>query len=248
MQVKAIKTHKITEKDTDILKIIDKYIPRLAEKSIVVVTSKIVAICEGRVAQDTEGMRDALVEKEAAYYLPRHSHKYDFCISIKNNTFVATAGIDRSNANGKLVLWPKDPQKSANTIREHLIKKHKVKDVGVVITDSKTTPLRWGVTGTTLAASGFAVLKSYVGIPDVFGRPLHFEKLNIAEGLAASAVLTMGEGAEQTPLAVIHNIPYIEFQRRNPTKKELADLRIAIEDDVYYPLLTSVKWKKGKGK
>lgn len=248
MKVSGIKTHQITEKDTDVLAILDKYLPTLKEKSIVAVTSKIIAICEGRMAEDTDEIRDKLVEEEAAYYLPRHSHKYDFCISIKNHTFVATAGIDRSNGNGKLVLWPKDPQESANKIREFICQRKNIKDIGVVITDSKTSPLRWGVTGTAIAHSGFEALKSYIGVPDVFGRPLHFEKLNIAESLAASAVIVMGEGAEQTPLAVIEDVPFVKFKNQNPTEKELQDLQIELEDDVYYPLLTSVKWKKGKGK
>src|SRR6185312_10727300 len=161
MQVVAIKTHKVTEKDTDILTILDEYLVEndkiiLKENSVLAVTSKIIALCEGRVAEDTEGTRDRLVEEEAEYYLPRHSSKYDFCISIKHNTFTATAGIDRSNANGKLVLWPKDLQKSANTIREHISKKFGIKNLGVVITDSKTSPLRWGVTGVALSHSGFA--------------------------------------------------------------------------------------------
>jgi len=248
MQVIPIKTHKITEIDTDIFAILEKYLPRLKEKSVVAVTSKIIAICEGRMSEDTDENRDRLVEEESEYYLPRHSNKYDFCISIKNHTVVATAGIDRSNGNGKLVLWPKDPQESANTIREFIAKSQKLKDIGVIVTDSKTSPLRWGVTGTAIAYSGFNPLRSYIGVPDVFGRPLHFEKLNIAESLASAAVMVMGEGAEQTPLAIVEEATFVEFQDKNPTEKELQDLQIALEDDVFYPLLTSVKWKKGKGK
>lgn len=252
MQVTAIKTHKITEKDTDIMAVLDKYLVEndkiiLKENSVLAVTSKIIALCEGRVAEDADGTRDRLVEEEAEYYLPRHSSKYDFCISIKHNTFTATAGIDRSNANGKLVLWPKDLQKSANTIREHISNKFGIKNIGIVITDSKTSPLRWGVTGVALSHSGFAALKSYIGTPDIFGRPLHFEKTNVADSLATAAVVVMGEGNEQTPLAVVSDVPFVDFQDRNPTQEELDSLHIELEDDVFAPLLTSVEWKKGKG-
>ncbi len=248
MKVTAYKTRKILPHD-NLEEILTEYLPKdIPENSVVAVTSKIISLCEGRVAEDVDENRDRLVEEEAEYYLPRHSHKYDFCISIKNHTFVATAGIDRSNGDGKLVLWPKDPQKSANTIREYLVKTKGTRDIGVIVTDSKTSPLRWGVTGTCIAHSGFSALKSYIGVPDVFGRPLHFEKLNIAESLAASAVTVMGEGAEQTPLAVLEDLPFVKFEKRNPTEKELQDLQIKLEDDVFYPLLTSVKWKKGQGK
>lgn len=246
MQVTSIKTHKITQKDTDITKILETYLPALTENSVLVVTSKIVAICEGRIAEDSEEIRDKLIEDEAEYYLPRHSNKYDFCISIKHNTFTASAGIDRSNGNGKLILWPKDPQASVNTIREYIIKKFNLKNIGVIITDSKTSPLRWGVTGVALAHSGFHALKDYIGTPDVFGRKLQFEKLNIADCLASAAVVCMGEGNEQTPLALITDVPFVTFQQNNPTQEELDMLHIELENDVYAPLLTAVQWKKGK--
>ncbi len=246
MLVKPYKTKKVLEGD-NLFEILESSLPKLEENSVVAVTSKIIAICEGRVAVDTEEERDKLVEEEAEYYLPRHSNKYDFCISIKHNTFTATAGIDRSNGNGKLVLWPKDPQKAVNDIREFLRRKYNLKNIGVITTDSKTSPLRWGVTGVAIAHTGFNALKSYIGKPDVFGRPLHFEKLNIADSLATATVAVMGEGDEQTPLAVATDIPFVEFQDRNPTQEELDMLHIELEDDVFYPLITAVDWKKGKG-
>ncbi len=55
----------------------------------------------------------------------------------------------------------------------------------------------------------------------------------------------MGEGNEQTPLAVIKNIPFVQFQDRNPTEEELDELKISLDDDLYAPLLKAVKWKKG---
>lgn len=248
MRVIPIRTHKITKKDKDLFKILDQYLPpKLEEKSVVAVTSKIVAICEGRIIRKDLITKDELTEQEAEFFLPRYLNKYDFCISIKHGTFTASAGVDESNGNGYYVLWPADPQKSANEIREYLKHKFLLKHVGVIITDSKTTPLRWGVTGVALAHSGFAALKSYIGKPDVFGRLLKAEKLNIADTLATAAVGVMGEGNEQTPLAVIEDVPFVNFQSRNPTKKELASLRISIEDDLYAPLLKGVKWKKGKG-
>lgn len=247
MQVTAYKTKKVVEGDT-LFDILLESLPELHEHSVVAVTSKIIAICEGRTSEDTQENRDRLVEEEAAYYLPRHSHKYDFCISIKNNTIVATAGIDRSNSNGKLTLWPKDPQKSVNDIRDFLKKKYQLKHIGVITTDSKTSPLRWGVAGTALAHTGFRALNSYIGKEDIFGRPLHFEQLNVAECLASASVVVMGEGSEQTPLAVITDVPFVEFQDRHPIPEELEMLHIEPEDDVFYPLLTAVKWEKGKGK
>lgn len=246
MHVTPIKTHALTKKDTDIFAVIDKYIVDLQNNTVVVVTSKIVAICEGRIVPLDKITKDELVQQEAEYYLPRTYSKYDVCISIKNSLMVASAGIDESNANDNFVLWPKKPQQSANSIRGHLTKRFGLKHIGVIITDSKTTPLRWGVTGIAVAHSGFNALNSYVGKPDIFGRPMRVEKLNVADSLATSAVAVMGEGNEQTPLALITDVPFVEFRDSNPTQEELDMLKIAIEDDIYAPLLTSVKWKKGK--
>ncbi len=71
-------------------------------------------------------------------------------------------------------------------------------------------------------------------------------KVAVLDGLAASAVLLMGEGCEQTTIAVLSDIPFVKFYDRNPTEEELSELKIAIEDDVYAPLLKGVKWRKDK--
>ena len=91
-------------------------------------------------------------------------------------------------------------------------------------------------------------LKDYIGSPDIFSRTMHVTKSNIAEGLAASCVLVMGEGNEQTPIATISDVPFIDFVDRNPTPNELKFLLIDKDDDVYGSILGSVPWKKGKGK
>lgn len=246
MNVTAYKTPKIYPHD-DLFTILDEYLPPLNENSIVVVTSKIIALCEGRVIKkESDEQKDALAKKEAEYYLPREFNQYGFMITVNHNIMVASGGIDESNGNGSYVLWPKDPQKSVNTIREYLTKKFGLQNLGVITTDSKLTPLRWGVTGVSLAHSGFKALYSYIGKPDIFGRKLRAEKTNIADGLASSAVLVMGEGDEQQPLAVITDVPFVHFQERNPTLEELQSLKIDLKDDVYASLLTSVTWEKGK--
>lgn len=247
MKVTPIKTHKITEEDRDIFKILDQYIPPLKEKSVVAVTSKIVSICEGRMIRINQHVnKDDLVVKEADYYLPRSMNKYDFMITINRGIMVASAGVDESNGNGYYVLWPNDPQKSANEIREYLIKKFKLNLLGVIITDSKLTPLRWGVTGVVVAHSGFDAINSYVGKPDVFGRKLKAEKVNVADSLATAATLVMGEGQEQQPLAIIEDVDFVTFQNRSPSNEELKSVKISLEDDVFAPLINSVDWKKRK--
>lgn len=246
MKVFPVKTSKIKPGDQTLFNILDKYLPSLKEGSIFVVTSKVVSICEGRVVKIRKDEKEKLVEKEAEYFLPPRGNKYNVTLTIKGNILAASAGIDESNGAGYHILLPKDPQKAANDIREYLRKKFSIKKLGVIITDSRTTPLRWGTTGVAISYSGFAPLCNYIGRRDIFGRKFEMQKANIVDALATSAVLIMGEGAEQTPLAVIEDVPFVRFQEKNPSKKELDNFHININDDLYGPFLKNAKWRKGK--
>lgn len=243
MNVSAIKTEKIVPNSSDLFTILDKYIKTFGEKSVLAITSKIVSICEGQVMKIGSISKDKLIENEAEYFLPQSQSKYNVTLTIKRNLLAASAGIDESNGNGYYVLWPKDPQKTANTVREYLCKRFSATFAGVIITDSRSFPLRWGTTGVSIAHSGFMALNNYIGHPDIFGRIMQMTKSNVADALSESAVAVMGEGSEQTPLAVIRDVPFVQFQKRNPTPKEIAALHIDIHDDLYAPLLTGVRWK-----
>jgi F420-0:gamma-glutamyl ligase len=90
------------------------------------------------------------------------------------------------------------------------------------------------VTGVCLSYSGFRAVRNLVGSPDLFGRELRMTRMNLADGLAAAAVMMMGEGDESRPLAVIENAE-VEFSE--DTQPE--ELRISPEEDLYAPLLSS---------
>lgn len=247
MHIIAYKTKKILP-GNDLFAIFKESLPaKLPEKSVVAVTSKIIALCEGRVVDPAEKTRDELAIEEADYYLPRETNPFDVMLTIKNSTLIASSGIDQSNANNMYVLWPKDVQRSANGIRKFLKDTYQVKDIGVIVTDSKLSPLRWGVTGVALAHSGFQAVRSYVGKPDIFGRLLQVETVNDADSLAAASVNVMGEGSEQTPIAVISDIPYVVFTDRDPTDKQSLPTMIDMHHEVFTPIITAVDWKKGKG-
>jgi putative folate metabolism gamma-glutamate ligase len=243
MKVKPIKTKAIVVGD-DLLEILDKSVISLKDNSVIAITSKIVSICEGSVVKIGKGDKDLLIKNQADYYLPK-KNKYNFYLSIKNNILIPSAGIDESNGNGYYILWPKNPQDWANKIRSFLTKKFKIKNLGVIIVDSKTTPLRWGVTGVSIAYSGFRALNNYIGTKDIFGKEFRVEKVNVADALAAAAVLVMGEGNEQTPITIIEEVPFVKFKIKNPSVNELKELKISIEDDLYGQILKSVEWKKG---
>lgn len=248
MQVVAYKTKLIRSGD-DWQSILLESLPSLEEGSVVAVASKLVATCEGRFVAKQTGSREekhALVEQEAEWYLPASASKYDVMFTIKGNWMFANSGIDESNADGQYLLWPLDPQQSANAIWEFLKGKYNLQSVGVVISDSHSMPLNWGVVGHAIAHCGFSPLKSYIGQPDLFGRPMKMEQTSVVQSLTVAASLTMGEGAEQTPLAVVTDLGgLVEFVDHVPTTEELAALHIDPADDMYAPLLTAVPWRKG---
>ena len=245
MKINSIKTGKITIKKRNISEILDKYLPKLKEKSVLAITSKIISICDGRVVKIGEVSKEKLIEKEAEYFLPSQKNKYNIVLTIKNNILIPTAGIDESNGNGYYILWPEHPQENANNIRKYLKKKFSLKNLGVIITDSRTTFGHLGTTGVALAYSGFSALNNYKGKPDIFGRKLKVTQVNVADALAVAAVFVMGEGSEQTPLAVIEDIPFIKFKSR-VSEREIKNFHVPIKDDIYAPLIKSAPWQKGK--
>lgn len=242
MKIISIKTNKIKVGKSNLTNILDKYLPELKENSVLVITSKIVSVCEGSVVKIGKADKLDLIKSEAEYYLPTEKNKHHSIITVKRSNLLTSAGIDKSNGNGYYILWPRDPQKSANKIRKYLVNKFKLKKVGVIISDSKKVPFRRGAIGFALVHSGFRAVNNYIGKPDIFGSPLRVTKANITDALAVAAVAVIGEGNEQTPLAIIEDIPFVKFQSRNPTKKELKELQISLEEDLYSPLLKSVKW------
>jgi F420-0:gamma-glutamyl ligase len=247
MLITTIKTPLVRVGD-DILKTLAESIKSLPEKSVIVIASKIFSLCENRIIKKITGSREEkheLVKREAEYYLDPQSSKYNMMLTIKGNWMFVNAGIDESNAENQYSLWPNDPQKSVNGVWRFLRRHYHVRQVGVIMSDSRSFPLNWGVVGHGIAHCGFKTLKSYIGKPDLFGRLMKMEQVNMVQGITVAAVLEMGEGAEQTPIAIVTNVSDIAFQNQSPSKRELNFLHINLEDDAYAPILLAAKWKRG---
>ncbi|MGB2791791.1 MAG: coenzyme F420-0:L-glutamate ligase [Candidatus Moraniibacteriota bacterium] len=182
-----------------------------------VVASKIVAPSEGRtvVAKDSH-TKERLIRAESDFALLT---KYVW-LTVKNGDVMASAGIDESNANGKLILLPKDSFKVARLLRKKLQQQYNLRELGVLIADSHTLPFRGGVGGVAIGYAGFRGVRKYAGTSDIFGRKLKFSRVDVADSLAAAAVLVMGEGNEQQP-----------FEFRKTVRR--TELHIDIEDDLY---------------
>ena len=101
----------------------------------------------------------------------------------------------------------------------------------MVITDSRSLPLRLGITGLALGYAGFQGLKDYRGTLDIFYRPFKFSRVNIADSLATAAILCMGEGSERQPLALIKDAP-VKFV----DQVSADELKVDLKDDRYRAL------------
>lgn len=234
MNVKPIKTNVFHEGE-NLAAFITKHVPKLKNGSVLAVTSKIVALAEGRTAEPGSTKdKEKLIRSESEKSVKT---KYTW-LTVAHGMLMASAGVDESNADGKYVLLPRDSYTSAAALRRQLRKHYKVKKLGVVIVDSRTFPLRAGAAGMAVGYAGFKGVRDYRGTKDIFGRVLQMSRANIADGLASAAVLVMGEGKERQPLAVIENAP-VEFTDRVQKK----ELQIPLDDDMYHPFL-----KKSFGK
>ncbi len=243
MHIAPIHTTRVRVKSCSLAELIDSAVARMPERSILAVTSKVVSLCEGSAVPLSSASKETLIQEESDYYIPAQKSKWGITLTLTNNILIPSAGIDESNADGHFLLWPRNAQKTANMLRAHLARRFRRRAVGVLITDSKTAPLRRGTTGVALAHSGFDALTDYVGSADLFGRPFHVSRRSVIDGLAAAAVCAMGEGCEQTPLALITDISFAHFRSRNPTRKELAFLTVSPTEDLYAPLLEAAPWR-----
>ncbi|MCX6797880.1 MAG: coenzyme F420-0:L-glutamate ligase [Candidatus Falkowbacteria bacterium] len=227
MIIKAIKT-RIFKPRENLISFIESYCPVFKEATILVVTSKIVALSEGRLMKETKDLsKEKIIRQECEVFLPA---KY-VNLTIRDGVVMANAGVDESNANGYIILLPRDSFLTAAKLRNYFIKKHKLKNFGVIITDSRSLPLRAGISGVALGYAGFVGLKDYRQELDIFGRPFHFSRVDMADGLATAAVLNMGEGNERQPLALITEAP---IKYVNKIKRQ--ELHIKLEEDIYGPI------------
>ncbi|MCL4366511.1 coenzyme F420-0:L-glutamate ligase, partial [Patescibacteria group bacterium] len=170
MKINAIKTRKFLPPKDDLWDLLSG-VKFLKEDSVVAVTSKVVAVGEGRCIPLNEITKDALAIQEADRYIPRELSPGGHILhTIKNNMLIASAGIDESNGAGFYILWPKNPELSARAIWEFLKKKFKIKNLGVIITDSRLVPLRRGVVGIAIGYFGFKPFKDYRQTKDIFGK------------------------------------------------------------------------------
>jgi coenzyme F420-0:L-glutamate ligase/coenzyme F420-1:gamma-L-glutamate ligase len=183
--------------------------PWLRDGDIVVVTSKVVSKCEGRLvpAPEDEEARDELrrklVDEEAVRVLARKGRT--LITENRIGLVQAAAGVDGSNVGrSELALLPVDPDASATALRAGLRERLGV-TVAVVITDTMGRAWRNGQIDAAVGAAGLAVLHNYSGAVDRHGNELIVTEIAIADEIAAAADLVKGK-LTAMPVAVVRGL------------------------------------------
>ncbi len=237
MQVFPIQTRIITA-DDDILDIIldvlektdlslmDDDILTIAETPLGTTEGRVVCLSEVRVSSKASILSEKyelhpavaeLILQEADEILGGIPH---VVLTIKNNTLMANAGVDKSNVPpGFASLLPLNPRASAERLRKE-IKARTGKTIGVMIIDSRTQPLRLGNIGMALGVAGFRPVADDRGRKDLFGNELRITRRAIADNLASACTAVMGESNESVPAALIRNAP-VEFVDKSFDSSEM---------------------------
>lgn len=202
MKLTPLKT-RIFEKNKNIFDFFQEHydINQLQENSVFVISSKIVALSQGRTSK--KNLREEVIS---------HADEIlndcgDFFLTVNEGIVIPNAGIDRSNSpSGEIILWPQDAEEEAILFKTHLQEITGIKNVGVIISDSRITPRRRGTVGVALAWSGIWGVKDERGKQDLFGRKLEVSSINIADNLSSAAEVLMGQANESTPFVCIEEL------------------------------------------
>lgn len=134
--------------------------------------------------------------------------RYNFVLTIKEGISIANAGIDKSNVpEGYVVLMPRDSMKTAFEIKKRIEARVK-KRVAVIISDSRTQPLRRGNVGIAYGIAGMEPIEDLRGKKDLYGKILRSTWRGIADQITNAAQLVMGESDDRVPIVIVRGAKY----------------------------------------
>jgi coenzyme F420-0:L-glutamate ligase/coenzyme F420-1:gamma-L-glutamate ligase len=188
-------------------------LPWLRDGDVVVVTSKVVSKCEGRLVaapedpEERDELRRKLVDAEAVRVLARKGRT--LITENRIGLVQAAAGVDGSNVGRtELALLPVDPDGSAAALRTALRERLGV-EVAVVITDTMGRAWRNGQIDAAVGSAGLAVLHGYSGAVDAHGNELVVTEIAVADEVAAAADLVKGK-LTAMPVAVVRGLTVVD--------------------------------------
>jgi coenzyme F420-0:L-glutamate ligase len=203
--LEAVKRQKLEIEDRDLLAIASKAVA-VAQKRFVKLSSTEPSE-KAKVLAEKYGLEPSFAEVVLQEAKKVYGGVPKTLLTLKNNMLVANAGVDRKNApEGHVILWPRAPHKSAEKIRREILAKTG-KHVGVLIIDSRITPLRMGTTALAMGIAGFKPVIDCRIEKDLYGKRIYITRHAVADDLASAAHLLMGETTARTPAVLIKNAP-----------------------------------------
>ena len=155
-------------------------------------------------------------------------------LTLRQGDVEANAGVDKSNAGlHKAILLPDKPDEYSQKFKLEVEEKLQVKDIGVLIADSTTRPLRLGTTGLSIGSAGFPAIVDIRGQPDLFGYKMTITLRNIADNIACGANVLMGESYESIPFVIVRGLQNL-IQENHWNEKAVSDLRIDPKKCLYF--------------
>jgi coenzyme F420-0:L-glutamate ligase/coenzyme F420-1:gamma-L-glutamate ligase len=213
-----------------ILEAIDKQGLRIDDNDVLAIASKAVATAQNRLKRlgsvaisdkaKKLSRRYALEPNFVAIVLQEAEKVYGgvpkALLTLKDDILTANAGVDQKNApKGYVILWPKNAYETAEKIRKEIFRKTR-RRVGIIIVDSRVTPLRMGTTGIALGAAGFEPVRDYRTEEDLYGKSILITRHALADDLASASHLIMGESNEQVSAVLVRNAPVRLTEKPNP--------------------------------
>lgn len=189
----------------------------LADRDIVVITSKIVSKAEGCAIELDDVDPSTFASEWAARWdkdarvvevVLRESKRIirqigPVLITETHHGFCcANSGVDQSSsgAHGRVLVLPKDSDASARRFRTRFAQLGV--DVAVVISDTFGRPWREGQTDIAIGVAGMHPLHSYIGEHDPHGHEFRVQEICVVDELTAAAELVKGN-TSRVPVAVI---------------------------------------------
>ena len=232
-----IRTRRFLPPSDCIYALLEESLPQLKDGDVLVITSKVLAIHQGRCVEATPDVdRIALAAREADAFVRVGE---EFILGIREHALLPNAGLDESNGRGFYILLPEDISALLGEIRRRLLERHGLRRLGVIATDSHTIPMRAGLLGVSIGFCGMEPLVDYRGKEDIFGRAMKFSQANVVDAIAAMSVLLMGEGSERQPLLILRGADFVEFTDGSGK----GGFYVPEDEDLYGPLLRSIRSK-----
>jgi coenzyme F420-0:L-glutamate ligase/coenzyme F420-1:gamma-L-glutamate ligase len=196
-------------------------------EDVLVIAQKVVSKSEGRIVRladvdcSPEALRLAQIsgkDPRVVELIRRESEEIIRCVPgviiarHRLGVVLANAGIDQSNIGAGndaevALLWPIDPDASADRLRREIAERRRTK-LAVIVNDSLGRAWRKGTIGAAIGLSGLAGVVDLRGQTDLFGRKLRSTEVGQADEIAAAASLLMGQADEGRPVVIVRGLTY----------------------------------------